>query len=242
MARSGGERHDALDNVGYGLHYAVVCQNQDKDSKLNRIKVRLPWLDGGDTDQTHWAQLMTPMEGKEFGQYVLPDVDDVVVVMFMQGDTTMPVVIGGVWSTPDNSPEPNSDGKNNFRGYRSRSGHRMILDDSDKGKVVIADKTNKNVIGMGEFDKAGDGPNVCEVFTPPMAGKTGMSFSSMEGTFEITCKDGILKINAEQNIKINATTTIDIKAGQDIKMEGQSTAKISSTAPSNYDAPQVNIG
>ena len=52
-------------------------------------------------------------------------------------------MLGGVWSTPDFSPEPNEDGKNNFRGYRSRSGHRLILDDSGKIKVVFADKTGE---------------------------------------------------------------------------------------------------
>ena len=37
------------------------------------------------TDQTHWAQLLTPMEGKKFGWYTLPDIDDVVVVDVRRG-------------------------------------------------------------------------------------------------------------------------------------------------------------
>src|SRR6185503_18432855 len=135
----------------------VVTQNKDPDG-LNRIKVKMPWLDGGDTDQSAWAQLMTPMEGDKYGWYTLPDVDDVVIVTFIAGDISQPLIMGGVWSTTDNSPEPNEDGKNNFRGYRSRSGHRLILDDTDKTKVVIVDKTGKNMIGIGNFDKAGAGP------------------------------------------------------------------------------------
>lgn len=238
--RGGGPRIESLDNVQYGLHYGIVCQNKDPD-KLERIKVRLPWLDGGDKDQSHWAQLATPMEGKKFGWYVLPDVDDVVVVMFIAGDINHPVILGGVWSKPDHSPEPNEDGKNNFRGYRSRSGHRLILDDSSKVKVVVADKTTKNMIGIGEFDKNGAGPNVCAVFKPPMSGSTGVSFSTMEGKMELTCKDGKLKIEAQKNIKINAKTTIDMKVGADMKMEGSSSAKLTSGSPSNYDAPIKKI-
>jgi uncharacterized protein involved in type VI secretion and phage assembly len=238
--RAGGPRQDSMDLTRYGLHYAVVCQNKDPEN-LDRIKVRLPWLDGGDTDQTHWAQLLTPMEGKKFGWYVLPDIDDVVVVMFIAGDSSQPVVLGGVWSKPDFSPEPNEDGKNNFRGYRSRTGARLILDDTDKTKVVIADKTGKNMIGVGQFAKAGAGPNVCAVYKPPMSGDTGVSLSTMEGTFEITCKDGKLAVSAEQNIKINAKTTIDIKAGGDMKMDGSSQAKLTSGSPSNYDASTINI-
>jgi uncharacterized protein involved in type VI secretion and phage assembly len=238
--RAGGPRVDSLDQVQYGLHYGVVCQNKDPD-KLDRIKVRLPWLDGGDQDQTHWAQLLTPMEGKKFGWYAIPDIDDVVVVMFIGGDVSQPVILGGVWSKPDLSPEPNEDGKNNFRGYRSRSGHRLILDDSKKAKVVFADKTTKNMFGVGEFAKDGAGPNVCAIYKPPMSGTTGVSFSTMEGKMELTCKDGKLSVTAGQNIKINAKTTIDIKAGSDASIDG-TTTKLTSSSPSNYDAPKINLG
>jgi len=238
--RSGGPRQDSLDSTRYGIHYGVVVQNKD-DEGLSRIKVKLPWLDQGDTDQTHWAQLQTPMEGKKYGFYCLPDVDDAVTVMFIAGDSSQPVILGGTWSKPDNSPEPNEDGKNNFRGYRSRSGHRLILDDSDKTKVVIADKTAKNMIGVGNFAKAGAGPNVCAVYKPPMSGDTGVSISSMEGKMEITCKEGTLKITAEKNIKINAKTTIEVKAGKDISLDASSTAKLTSGSPSNFDAPSIKI-
>lgn len=238
--RPGGPRLDSLDNVQYGLHYGIVCQNKDPE-KLERVKIRLPWLDGGDVDQMHWAQLATPMEGSKFGWYTLPDIDDVVLVMFLGGDINQPVVLGGVWSSKDFSPEPNEDGANNFRGYRSRSGHRLILDDSAKTKVVVADKTTKNTIGIGEFDQAGSGPNVCAVYKPPMSGTAGVSFSTLEGKLEITCKNGTFKVKADQNIKINAKTTIDVKATGELKMTGNSSAKLTSSSPSNYDAPIKKI-
>jgi uncharacterized protein involved in type VI secretion and phage assembly len=239
--RSGGPRQDTKDKTQYGMHYGIVVQNKDPDG-LSRIKVRLPWLDQGDTDQTHWAQLPSPMEGNKFGWYTLPDIEDAVVVMFVAGDSSQPVVLGGVWSKTDTSPEPNEDGKNNFRGYRSRSGHRMILDDSDKTKVVIADKTTKNMVGIGNFAKAGAGPNVCAIYKPPMSGDTGVSLSSMEGTLDITCKEGKFSIEAKEgSIKINAKTTIEVKSGQDMKLDASSQAKLTSGSPSNFDAPTIKI-
>jgi uncharacterized protein involved in type VI secretion and phage assembly len=237
--RPGGPRLESLDAVQYGLHYGVVCQNKDPDN-LDRIKVRFPWLDNGDTDQTHWAQLLTPMEGKKFGWYTLPDVDDVVVVMFIAGDISQPVIVGGVWSTTDFAPETNQDGKDNFRGYRSRVGHRMVFDDTAAGtKVWFADKTTKLMVGVGKFAKDGAGPNVCAVWKPPMAGTGGVSISSMEGKLEITAKTK-LSIQAD-NIKINAKTTINLKAGSDLKMEGTSAAKVTSSDNSHYDAPRIDI-
>jgi uncharacterized protein involved in type VI secretion and phage assembly len=228
-----------MDAVQYGLHYAIVCQNKDPEN-LDRIKVRLPWLDAGDTDQTHWAQLLTPMEGKKFGWFVLPDIDDVVIVMFIGGDSSQPVIVGGVWSKPDFSPEPNEDGANNFRGFRSRCGHRMVFDDTKSGtKLWFADKTTKLMVGMGKFAKDGAGPNICAVWKPPMSGEGGISISSMEGKMEITAKTK-LSIKGE-NVKINAKTTIDIKAGSDLQMEGSSSAKLTSSQESNYDAPKIDI-
>lgn len=238
--RAGGPRQDSLDNTRYGLQYGVVVQNKDPEG-LNRIKVKLPWLDQGETDQTHWAQLLTPMEGNKFGWLTLPDIEDAVIVMFVAGDSSQPVVIGGVWSSTDTSPEPNEDGKNNFRGFRSRAGHRLILDDSDKTKVVVADKTAKNVIGIGNFATAGAGPNKCAVFKPPMAGETGVSISTMEGAMELICSQGTLSIRADKAIKINAKTSIEIKASQTIDINGSSTAKLTSGQPANFDAPTIKF-
>jgi uncharacterized protein involved in type VI secretion and phage assembly len=238
--RAGGPRIDSLDQVRYGLHYAVVTQNKDPDN-LDRIKVKFPWLDSGDTDQSHWAQLMTPMEGSKFGWYTLPDVDDVVVVMFIAGAMSQPVIVGGVWSKPDFSPEPNEDGKNNFRGYRSRTGSRMVFDDSGKAKLWFADKTGKNMLGVGEFAKDGSGPNVCQILTPPMAGTKGVAFSTMEGKLAITCKDGTLKVTAGKDIKINSKQKMDVKCGADSTLEGSTTTTISSSSPSNYDASKIKI-
>jgi len=160
--------------------------------------------------------------------------------MFIGGDSSQPVIIGGVWSKPDFSPETNEDGANNFRGYRSRSGHRMVFDDTKSGtKLWFADKTTKLMVGMGKFAKDGAGPNICAVWKPPMSGDGGVSISSMEGKMEITAKTK-LTIKGE-NIKLNAKTTIDIKAGADLQMEGSSSAKLTSSQESNYDAPKIDI-
>ena len=236
---AGGPRITALDAVQFGLHYGIVSQNKDPDN-LDRVKVQLPWLDAGDTDQTHWAQLLTPMEGKKYGWYTLPDIGDIVVIVFVAGDISQPVVVGGIWSKVDTSPEPNEDGKNNFRGFRSRTGHRLVFDDSAGGtKVWFADKTTKLMVASGKFAKDGAGPNVCAVWKPPMSGEAGVAIASMEGKMEITAKTK-LTIKGE-NIKFNIKTTFDMKAGSDIQMEGSSAAKLTSSDNSNYDSPKIDI-
>lgn len=228
-------RDAALGGVGYG----VVTQNQDPEG-LGRLRVRLPWLDAGDQEQAHWASWSVPMEGKEFGWYALPDVGDVVCVAFLAGDVRHPVVLGGVWSKADGPPEASVDGKNNFRGYRSRTGHRLIFDDSSKVKVVVADRTATNTFAVGHFAKDGAGPNVCAVFKPARSGDAGVAFSSLQGDVRVACKNGNLAIEAGKSIFVAATTTMVIHAGGALTAEARN-VKINSNAEGNYQGSKVEI-
>jgi uncharacterized protein involved in type VI secretion and phage assembly len=223
-----------------GVFFAVVTQNKDPD-KLNRIKVKFPWLDKGDEQQSHWAQLLTPMEGKEWGWYTLPDVDDAVAVVFMHGNINHPIILGGIWSKKDKPPEPNEDGKNNFRGYRSRSGHRLILDDTKKTKVVLSDMTTDLMIGVGQFEEDGAGPNKSETLRPAKAGKVGISVSSMKGNIEITCKNGKLTLDAQKNVYIDVKTSTEMKAGQNFSAESKTT-KLTAGAPASFKGNPINVG
>jgi uncharacterized protein involved in type VI secretion and phage assembly len=236
--RAGGPRSAIGDMTLPGVYYGIVTQNKDPES-LDRIKVRLPWLDKGDVDQTFWAQLSTPMEGKNFGWYTLPDIEDAVLVMFMAGDIRQPVIIGGVWSKTDAPPEVNEDGKNNFRGYRSRTGHRMILDDSAKAKVVFADMTAKNMVGVGNFATDGAGQNKCAVYKPGMSGDSGISISTMEGKLEVIAT-GKITFKAGKAVKLNATETVDVKADSELKLDGSS-LKMNSGNDSNYVGNSADI-
>jgi len=206
----------------FGVYYGVVTQNKDEENKA-RIKIRLPWLDHGDTDQTHWAVLAAPMAGPKMGWYTLPDVDDVVAVMFIAGDICHPVVLGGVWSSKDKPPEEGGDGKNDFRGYRSRSGGRVVMDDSSKGKVYFSDKTDKNVVVVGSFEKGGSGNNAKAAPEPAAvngpAGKSGVCIATEDGEMNITAK-GKLKVTG-MHIEITSKTEhVEIKAKADCTFEG----------------------
>jgi len=207
---AGGPRTSTGDMTLFGVHYAVVTQNQDPD-KLSRVCVKLPWLDHSDQDQTYWALVSFPMTGDKFGFYTLPDVNDVVAVMFIAGDITRPVVLGGVWSKTDSAPENSPD----FRGYRSRTGARMVMDDSSNGKVYLNDKSNKNGVIVGSFQQGGSGNQAtaapaCSVVNGSMM-QMGVSVYSMEGDVQITAK-GKLTVTAQMNIDIVSDQNFDSKA------------------------------
>ncbi len=237
--RAGGPSPWAGDHVLGGVYYAIVCQNKDDEKKLGRIKVRFPWLDNGDKDQAHWAQVATPMSGNKFGWYNLPEIDDMVAVVFIGGDIRQPIVLGGVWSKTDAPPEPIQDGKNEFRGMKSRSGHRFMLDDSAKSKITIRDKTDALQLTIGEFASGGAGPNAHDIPVAQGAGTNGIAACSMTGNFNILCPDGTLSIEAI-NVEISADVKLDINAKTDLSLKG-ATITISSSGAGKYEGAKVDL-
>ena len=136
-----------------GVHIGVVTENKEgQDNPGYRVKVKLPWLTGDET--TFWARIAVPMAGDKRGTYMLPEVDDQVLVVFEHGDIERPIVIGSLWNDKQKPPQQNSDGKNNVKVIKTKSGHRIILDDKDgEEKVTIVDSTKKNKIALDAKEK-----------------------------------------------------------------------------------------
>src|SRR5215831_107338 len=136
-----------------GAWLAIVVDNKDGDGNPGyRVKVKFPWLNEQET--TFWARVAVPMAGPGRGTYVLPEIDDQVLVVFEHGDIDRPIVVGSLWSKKQEPVEVNQSGKNNTKLIKSRSGHRIIFDDKDGAeKIIIVDKTKKNKIVFDSANK-----------------------------------------------------------------------------------------
>lgn len=131
-----------------GVVTAVVTNVNDADG-LGRVKVKYEWL--GTNIESDWMRMAVPMAGPEMGFYYLPEVNDEVLVAFEHGDVHHPYILGALWNNHDKPPKPSSavvkGGKVVERIVKSRSGHLVILDDTDgKEQIIIRDKTGKNEI------------------------------------------------------------------------------------------------
>jgi uncharacterized protein involved in type VI secretion and phage assembly len=138
-------------DTGPGLPSAViglVTNNTDPDG-LGRVKVKFPWLD--DTEESWWARPASPMAGASRGLYILPEINDEVLVTFEHGEITRPFILGGLWNGQDAPPKTNNEvvtsSKVNERLWKTRAGHTISLDDTEGSeKVTIVDKTENNKI------------------------------------------------------------------------------------------------
>jgi len=144
-----------------GLVVAIVTNNKDPEG-TGRIKIVYPW--NKDEGESYWARIMSFMAGDDKGGLFLPEVGEEVLVAFEQGDMESPIIIGALWSGKDRPPEKNSDGKNNIKMIKTRSGHEIRFDDSKrKEKIEIKSKSGHRItlddkIGREEItieDKSG---------------------------------------------------------------------------------------
>jgi uncharacterized protein involved in type VI secretion and phage assembly len=66
------------------------------------VKVKFPTL--ADDLESHWCRLVTPMAGAERGIFILPEVNDEVLVAFDHGSHANPVILGSLWNGSDKPP------------------------------------------------------------------------------------------------------------------------------------------
>ncbi|MCL4298010.1 MAG: phage tail protein [Anaerolineae bacterium] len=211
----------------YGVVTGIVVDNRDP-AHQGRVKVNFPWLaEEGDAvalttsaderrAHSYWARMATLMAGKGRGSWFIPEKDDEVLVAFEHGMLDRPFVVGILWNYDDTPPEKNGNGKNDIRAIHSRSGHRIVLNDSDDTpSILVVDKTGDNSILIDSANNA----------------------------MEIKVK-GDLTIEAEGNISITARGKLDIEADQDftaqtktnLSLKATGNGELQSTGPLNIQS------
>lgn len=199
------EQKKRSDSRIYGVVVGIVTNNKDTE-KLGRVKIKIPRLSG--EDESNWARVISFMAGKGRGAFFLPEIDDEVLVAFEYGDINMPYVIGSLWNGKDVPPENNSDGKNNIRMIRSRSGHVITLDDSDgTEQIKIMDKTQKNMIIIDAKNNK-----------ISIKSDKDIELSAPNGKVTIEAMDLVTKSTA--STKIEATSGVDVKASGNLNIKG----------------------
>jgi uncharacterized protein involved in type VI secretion and phage assembly len=200
-------------DVGHaaGVAAGIVTNNHDPDG-LGRIKVRFPWL--SDSNETNWIRITTTMAGAGRGAFFLPEVGDEVLVAFEHGDINRPFVIGALWNGVDTPPETNSDGNNNIRKIRSRSGHEIIFDDNNTAmQEKIEIHTN-----AGHTITLDDSAGQEKIEIVDKTGNNKISIDSVQNSMEIESAMQ-LKIKS-QMIEIEAGAAMTIKAGATLTIQG----------------------
>src|SRR5215831_2292087 len=197
-----------------GVQLAIVVDNKDGEGNPGyRVKVKLPWLNEQET--SFWARIAVPMAGNGRGTYVLPEIDDQVLVVFEHGDVSRPIVVGALWSRKQEPVEVNDSGKNNTKLIRSRCGHRIIFDDKDGAeRITIVDSTKKNKFVLDSVNKIVklecDGDIEIKAKTNVIMHSNALKVGTKEG---VTGKGASLLTHSQKTFGLKASSGITIGGG-----------------------------
>lgn len=189
----------------HGVVVGVVTNNRDPEG-MHRVKVRFPWLSA--EHESHWARVVATMAGNGRGAYFLPEADDEVLVAFEHGSMEHPYVLGALWNGKDRPPESNSDGNNDNRTIKSRSGHIVRLCDSDGSeRIEIIDKTGDNSIVIASSRNSISIEARGDIVLKSVSGKLTIEAIGVE-------------VKSSLDVKIQAQTSIDISASGQVNIRG----------------------
>lgn len=193
---------------GSTLATAIVTNNNDPDN-LGRVKIQYPW--SKESEESDWVRVSTLMAGSEQGFFFMPEVEQEVLVAFVNADVNAPIIIGALWNTNSLPPQESDDGKNNIRKIRSRSGHEIVFDDNDEGsaqkleissssghKIILDDTSGSEKISIE--DKSG-GKIELDASSNKISIISSMDVAieatniGIEASGELTLKGALIKIN-----------------------------------------------
>ena len=197
-----------------GLHIGIVTALENDPDGEHRIKVRLPII--STKEEGIWARISTLDAGKERGTFFRPEINDEVIVGFLNEDPRHPVVLGMCHSSAHAAPEQAAN-TNHRKGYVSRSKMKFTFDD-DK-KIVLLETPAGNSLCLNEDEKS-------------------LIIKDQHGN-KITLNDKGISIESFKDLEIKAVSNItsdgvniDLKAKTGFKATGNGSAEVSGASTS----------
>ncbi len=199
-----------------GLQIGVVTQLQDDPDGEDKILIQLPIVDN--TEQGIWARLATLDAGDGRGTFFRPEIEDEVIVGFINDDPNDAVVLGQLHSSAKPAPETGSD-DNHLKGYVSRSEMSLLFDD-DKIAFTLETPGGKKITldeDAGVIIVEDDNGNTVTLDD---------SGITMDSTADINIKAGG-DVNIEGiNVAINASAEFKAEGGAGAEMSTSAIAVV----------------
>lgn len=200
-----------------GLTVGVV-QGLDDPAGQVRLQVWLPNL--GD-HPTVWARLAVPDAGNGYGTFFVPSVGDEVVVGFIAGELTAPVVLGAMWGAAAPPPEESPD-DNHVRSIVTPAGHTLRFDDGDGGTVELRSADGRRVL----LDDEGHRIEVADpAGTSVVVDSHGVAITAEQGDVVIRAPAGEVRIEG-LNLYAGASASATLEAGASLDLKSTATLTV----------------
>jgi Rhs element Vgr protein len=214
-----------------GLQMGIVTALENDPDSEERIQCRLPLV--SPNEEGIWARLATLDAGKDRGTYFRPEINDEVVVGFLNDDPRYPVILGMCHSSAKPAPEPAKD-TNHHKGYVSREKLKLTFD--DEKKIIGLETPAGNKITLSEDAKG-------IVLEDQNGNKitmddSGLKIESAKDMVFKAANDVMLsgtnaELNARTGFKASGTTSVEVSGGM---------ATIQGNSMTSIKGAQVQVG
>lgn len=204
-----------------GLYPAKVIKLVDPD-KGQRIAVHIPLLHKA--GQSVWARAAQVYAGPGRAVVFRPEQDDEVLVGFLGADPGAPVILGALPSKAHQAPKELEaiDEKNHHKGWVSRNGLSLLLDEETKSVLLKTPGGQSLEINDKESSIA-------------LRDKNGNVISLDKGGITLKSKSNI-QLEAAKNITLKAAADLkgqglscQLQGQKDIKLSGQAMGELSTS-------------
>lgn len=198
----------------------TVKENWNADFP-GKVKVELILGEEG-KNLTGWIPVAMPYCGNGYGSYLLPEVGAEVVVAFVMGNRSCPVVIGSLWNNKNQLPEETAKEKNTVKRLRTKGGCELLFDEEENKALVQVKTPGGLTLSFGDEKKV-----IC---IQDEQGENGISIDCEKGEVTISAKnkihlaaggkDMILTDGQGKQVQI-AGGNIQVEADQALGLKGQ---------------------
>jgi Rhs element Vgr protein len=207
----------------HGLQIGIVTQLESDPDGEDRVKIKYPMIDKD--SEGIWARIASLDAGKERGAFFRPEIDDEVIVGFINDNPNDAIILGMLNSSAKPAPIQAKD-DNHEKGFVTREKIKFIFNDEKKSAVLETPGGKKITID----DDAGIIQLEDENSNKLTMNSDGIKMES----------NGKIEIKAAQDLKIEGMN-ISIKANAQLKGEGSAGAEISTSAVAILKGSMVQI-
>ena len=208
----------------HGLQVGIVTRLEDDPEGEYRVLVRVPVI--SNEEEGVWARVATLDAGDTRGSFFRPELEDEVVVGFLNDSPNDPVILGMLNSSAKPAPlEPTED--NHEKGLVTRSGIRLIFNDDDVSVTVETPNGNKLVISDadGGIKLEDENGNFIQMDSNGIA---------IESAGEISYK-------SSADLKMESGVNMELNAGAQFSAEGSAGAALKTSAIAEIEGSLVKI-
>jgi phage protein D/phage baseplate assembly protein gpV len=224
---------------GQSMVIGLVTNNNDPDG-MGRVRVKYPSL--SDNEESDWARVLSINLGNARGVYMLPQVNDEVVVAFENGDPRRPLVIGSVFNGKDKpGSEMLPDQKGGFALMSDDVGHVHTKKDmtfkSDEKLVIEVTKDNETTVKGKSTTKADQSVEL----------KAGTSYT-LEAGSSMSIKGASISVESKGTLSLKGAT-VEIQSqgpatfkGATVEVSAQGILDLKASGMANLKGSITNIG